>query len=71
MKHRFLIFIFVAGFLLVTGISHAKNEYSSKSVENAVAQQATRKISGAVKDTQGESIIGVNITVKGTTVGTV
>ncbi|KAA6335380.1 TonB-dependent receptor SusC [termite gut metagenome] len=71
MKHRFLIFIFVAGFLQVTGISHAKNEYSGKSVENAVAQQATRKISGAVKDTQGESIIGVNITVKGTTVGTV
>jgi TonB-linked SusC/RagA family outer membrane protein len=71
MKQRCLILIFVAGFLQATGIAHAKNEHSGKSVENAIVQQATRKISGVIKDTQGESIIGVNVKVKGGTVGTI
>ncbi|MEG1749313.1 MAG: TonB-dependent receptor [Tannerellaceae bacterium] len=36
-----------------------------------VAQQQTKKISGTVVDASGEAVIGVNVVVKGTTVGTI
>lgn len=36
-----------------------------------VAQQSSRTISGVVKDATGETIIGANVSVKGTTTGTI
>ena len=38
---------------------------------NAVSQQETRKVKGIVKDSSGEPIIGANVLVKGTSIGTI
>ncbi|WFE86215.1 MULTISPECIES: TonB-dependent receptor [Parabacteroides] len=38
---------------------------------SAIAQQKTRTINGVVTDTNGETIIGANVSVKGTTIGTI
>lgn len=43
----------------------------SKTKESASAQQTDNKIKGVVKDTNGEPIIGANITVKGQSIGTI
>ncbi len=43
----------------------------SKAKENSSVQQTENKIKGVVKDTNGESIIGANITVKGQSIGTI
>ena len=40
-------------------------------LENAIAQQTIKKISGTVVDTKGEPIIGANILEKGSTNGTI
>ena len=39
-------------------------------LSNAASPQQSKKISGVVKDTSGEPVIGANVIVKGTTVGT-
>ena len=44
---------------------------SSVSHPNALFQSSPRKITGQVKDTLGEPIIGANVVVKGTTNGTI
>ena len=43
----------------------------SKAKENSSVQQTENKIKGVVKDTNGEPIIGANITVKGQSIGTI
>lgn len=43
----------------------------SVSLVNGIAQDVKRKISGTVKDSNGEPLIGVTISVKGTTNGTI
>lgn len=43
----------------------------SKAKENSSVQQTENKIKGIVKDTNGEPIIGANITVKGQSIGTI
>lgn len=42
----------------------------SKAKDGEVAQQAN-KVTGIVKDTNGEPIIGANVTVKGQSIGTI
>lgn len=44
---------------------------SLRKVKNEVSQQAGRKITGVVKDTDGEPIIGANIKVKGASLGSI
>lgn len=42
----------------------------SRTKENQSANQ-TNKVTGVVKDTNGETIIGANVTVKGQSIGTI
>lgn len=44
-----------------------RNEWT----ENSLNQSRTRKLTGIILDTNGESIIGANVVVKGTTDGTI
>lgn len=64
-KHR-IIFLCMAGILL-TGFNGL---YANSWELQAVAQQS-RAIKGTVKDRTGEPLIGVNVSVKGTTNGTI
>lgn len=43
----------------------------ANTASNAVSQQETRKVKGIVKDSSGEPIIGANVLVKGTSIGTI
>lgn len=43
----------------------------ASTASNAVSQQETRKVKGIVKDSSGEPIIGANVLVKGTSIGTI
>lgn len=45
-------------------------DFSSLKAEQATLQQSISKVSGTVYDTAGEPLIGVNVVVKGTTIGT-
>lgn len=45
-------------------------DYSSLRAENTSLQQANVKVNGSVFDTTGEPLVGVNVVVKGTTIGT-
>lgn len=47
------------------------NKKEMASVTRISAPQQGKKVSGVVKDKKGETIIGANVTVKGTTVGTI
>lgn len=50
-------------------LSVKKND--SKNSVSQVSQQAEKKISGVITDNTGEPVIGANVIVKGTTIGTV
>ena len=43
----------------------------ANTASNAVSQQETRKVKGIVKDSSGDPIIGANVLVKGTSIGTI
>jgi len=66
-RKRNLLIVFLAGFLLCYANNYA---LADNSTEPAVSQQAGRTVTGTVKDAQGEPIVGANIAVPGTTVGT-
>lgn len=58
--------------LVLLSAGSAKAENGSASNDGlAVTQQSSRTISGVVKDATGETIIGANVSVKGTTTGTI
>ena len=50
-------------------VKNGKIYLFDKKYERAIQQQEKRKITGVVKDKQGEAIIGANVVVKGTTIG--
>ena len=50
-------------------VKNGKIYLFDKKNEHAIQQQEKRKITGVVKDKQGEAIIGANVVVKGTTIG--
>jgi TonB-linked SusC/RagA family outer membrane protein len=56
-----------------TDLSYTINDRHINIVRKAlsIVQQQTRKISGTVSDINGDPIIGANVVVKGTTIGTV
>ncbi len=63
-----------AGLALLVLLSAGSVKAANGSASNdglAVAQQSARTISGVVKDATGETIIGANVSVKGTTTGTI
>ena len=47
-----------------------QNDFKNSNVDNAIVQQK-RTVKGRILDSKGESLIGVSIVVKGTTMGTV
>lgn len=52
-------------------VKNGKIYLFDKKNERAIQQQEKRKITGVVKDKQGEIIIGANVVVKGTTIGNI
>ncbi|MDR0845519.1 MAG: TonB-dependent receptor [Tannerella sp.] len=59
-------------FLLVgIGVSHATATYSQATQVSFSVQQQTRTITGTVTDDSGESLIGVNVLISGTTNGNI
>jgi TonB-linked SusC/RagA family outer membrane protein len=82
MKHEFKrlgltkkVFIGSTLFLASVGIAQASPTSDGNSLTSAsltkVSQQAEKTITGTVVDKKGETIIGANVVVKGTTTGTV
>ena len=62
-----------AGLVLLTSLSGYANTMTGNSNEPAIQSvlQQTKNVTGIVKDALGDPIIGVNVVVKGTTIGTV
>ena len=62
-----------AGLVLLTSLSGYANTITGNSNEPAIQSvlQQTKNVTGIVKDALGDPIIGVNVVVKGTTIGTV
>lgn len=71
MKQWIRTFGYVTPFLFSLAFSPALRAENYLSLSNTSLQQSQRKINGVVKDKNGESIIGANVVVKGTTNGTI
>ncbi len=78
-RGRKVLCLKIAGVLLAGSISfaHATPESSTNGIleekagSGIFSEQASKKISGIVTDQNGEPIIGANVVVKGTTIGTI
>jgi len=65
------LFVFVPGsFAAKTYLNVADSKNENRTVED-ITQQKNKKVTGTVKDTKGETIVGVNVVEKGTTNGTI
>lgn len=62
--------VLLAGLCATTGIGFAPQLFANTANSSAVAQQS-KKLTGLVVDANGETIIGANVLVKGTTNGTI
>ena len=65
-----LLFLCVSPALAIATNPSQENPSTERN-DDSVTQQRTRKVTGVVLDTNGESIIGANVVVKGTNNGTI
>ena len=61
----------LAGICMAFLASGVPSVFAANTGDNVDAVQQTGKITGTVVDNTGESIIGANVIIKGTTVGTI
>lgn len=52
-------------------VSASNSGLKNASKENSISQQSANKVSGIVSDENGETLIGVSVSIKGTQIGTV
>ena len=62
--------VLLAGVCTVIGMSYTPQVFATSPIRMEIMQQ-TKKVTGTVVDTTGESVIGANVVVKGTTNGTI
>jgi iron complex outermembrane receptor protein len=66
-----LSFVLLFGFVLTVSAESNSQAEKANSLDNAAVAQQEKQITGTVTDEQGVPLPGVNVVVKGTTVGTI